>query len=145
MRQKAHVLATVVYGETCSSTCLNIQGKQNRHTTTVRERKSRARGKCVGKHTCNTKQNLQGRYRSISRHTQPRGRHPQPVPINLEAHTVMVTSSHRVDGTTLESKSPTAKAEPINLKAHSPRVPQADLGWRRNTEQTPVHKCLADT
>ena len=110
----------------------------------MREKKNRARGWCAGKHTCNTKQNLQGRYRSISRHTQPRGRHPQPVPINLEAHTVMVTSSHRVDGTTLESKSPTAKAEPINLKAHSPRVPQADLGWRRNTERSLACKCLAD-
>ena len=99
----------------------------------------------ANKQTCNAKQNHQGRYRSISRHTQPRGRHPQPVRINLEAHTTMVTSSYkRVDGTTLESKSPTAKAEPINLKAHSPRVPQTDLGWRRNTERTLVCKCLAE-
>ena len=95
-------------------------------------------------------------------HLQHKTKPPRSVPINLEARTTKGKTStagtdqprgthnhgylklQRVDGTTLESKSPTAKAEPINLKAHSPRVPQADLGWRRNTERTLVHKCLAD-
>jgi hypothetical protein len=143
--QTTQVLATVVYGETCSSTCRNIQRK----TKQPLNHRAGKEESCTG---------LVRRQTHLQHKTKP----PRSVPINLEAHTTKGKTStagtdqyrgtHNhgylklswVDGTTLESKSPTAKAEPINLKAHSPRVPQAGLGWRRNTEQTLACKCLAD-
>ena len=94
-------------------------------------------------------------------HLQHKTKPPRSVPINLEAHTTKGKTSTagtdqsrgnhsrgylkpqgRRDNPRKQESNP--KAEPINLKAHSPRVPQADLGWRRNTERTLACKCLAD-